>query len=74
MYSVITQREEISQFKVIKENMQSSKKEFNALKLIINSNCSAASMSGILLSSIYVILMMLYGHRQCLNSRHCPLL
>ena len=34
LHSVITQEEEISQLKVIKENVWSSKKEFNAFKLI----------------------------------------
>jgi hypothetical protein len=34
LHGVITQEEEITQLKVIKENVWSSKKEFNALKLI----------------------------------------
>lgn len=72
-HGVITQKKEISQFKVIKEILWTFKKEFYALKLIEINNktklfCCINHLN--ILSEIHVILMMLYGHKQCLKSRH----
>jgi len=49
LHGVISQKKEISELKVIKETLWSSKKHFSTLKLITKSKCFTASMTGILL-------------------------